>query len=41
MKTKIKIKNKPHRQDMNEPRSRHRHKYSGYKVSQYDDAYMY
>ena len=35
------MKNRSHRYDINRPRSRHGHKYSGYKVSQYDDAYTY
>ena len=38
---KMKMKNRSHRCNMNSPRSRHGHKYSTYKVSRYDDAYMY
>ena len=30
-----------YRYDINRPRSRHEHKYSGYKVPQHDDAYRY
>ena len=38
---KMKMKNRSLRYDINRPRSRHGHKYSKYKVSQYGDAYMY
>ena len=41
MKTKIKMKSRSHRYNINRPRSRRGQKYSGYKVSQYDNAYMY
>ena len=35
------IKNRSHRSDINRPMSRHGHKYSECKVSQYDDTCMY
>ena len=35
------MKIKSHKYDINRPRSRRGHKYSQYKVSHYDDAYMY
>ena len=35
------MKNRSHRHDINRPRSRHGHKCRKYRVSQYDDAYMY
>ena len=41
MKTKIKMKSRSHRYNINRPKSRRGQKYSGYKVSQYDNAYMY
>ena len=40
MKMKTKMKNRSHRYDINRPTSRHGHKYSKFKVSQYHDAYM-
>ena len=41
MKMNVKMKKRSHRCDRNRPRSRHGHKYSKYKVFQYDDAFMY
>ena len=41
MRMKMKFKNRSHRYDINKPRSRHGHKSSKYKKSQYDDAFMY
>ena len=38
---KVKVKNRLHRHDMNRPSSSNGQKYSKYKVSHYDDAYMY
>ena len=38
---KMKMENRSHRYYINRPRSRNEHKYSKYKVSHYDDAYMY
>ena len=35
------MKNKSHRYSINRKKSRRGHKYSKYKVPQYDDAYMY
>ena len=37
----MKMKNRSHRYDLNRARPRHEHKYSKYKVSQYDDAYIF
>ena len=41
MKMTLKMKNKSHRYNINKPRSRYGHKYSKYKMSQYDDDCMY
>ena len=41
MKMKIKMKNRSYRYNIFRPWSRYSHKYSKYKKSQYDDAYMY
>ena len=38
---KMEMKYKSHRFDINRRRSRRGHKYSRYKVTQYDDADMY
>ena len=38
---RLKMKNKSHRYTVNKPRPRHGHKYSKYKMSQYDDDCMY
>ena len=35
-----KMKNRPHRYDINGARLRHGYKYTKYKVSQYDDGYV-
>ena len=37
----MKMKNRSHRYDIIDLGHRHEHKYRKYKVSQYDDAYMY
>ena len=41
MKMKMKIKNRSHRYDTNRPSVRHGHIYSKYKMSHYENAYMY
>ena len=41
MKMMIKMKNIPNRYNTSRSRSRHKHKFSNYKVSQYDDGYTY
>ena len=41
MKMRLKMKNKSHRYTVNKPRPRYGHKYSKYKMSQYDDDCMY
>ena len=38
---KMKIKDRSHRYDIIRPRSRHGHNFSKYKVSRYDDVYIY
>ena len=38
---RLKIKSGLHRYDINRRRPRHEHKYTKYKMSQYDDVYMY
>ena len=40
LKMRLKIKNRSHRYDLNRPRSRHGHKYTKYKMSQYNDDYI-
>ena len=35
------MKNRSHRYDINNSRSRHGHKYTKYKMSQYNDCDMY
>ena len=37
----MEMKNRSHRYDINRSRSRHIHKYSKYKMSQYENAYIY
>ena len=41
MEMKMKKKNRSHRHDIKRPRFIHGHKYSKYKVSHFDNAYMY
>ena len=41
MKMKMKMKTRSHRYRIHRPRSTHGHKYSIYKVPQYDHAYMH
>ena len=41
MKTRLKMKNRLQRYDINRPRIRHSLKYTKYKISQYNDDYMY
>ena len=40
MKMWLKIKNRSQRYD-NRPRPKHGHKYTNYKMTQYNDSYMY
>ena len=37
----LKMKNRSHRYDIDRPRPRHGHKYTKYKMSQYNDGYVY
>ena len=38
---RMKMKKRSHTYDINRPWSRHKHKFSKYKKSRYDDTYMY
>ena len=41
MKMRLTMKNRSHRYDINRPPSKHGHKYTKYKMSQYNDGYVY
>ena len=41
MKMRLKMKNISHRYVKNRPKPRHDHKYTKYKMSQYNGGYMY
>ena len=41
MKIRLKMKNRSHRYDTKRPPSKHEHKYTKYKMSQYNDGYVY
>ena len=41
MTMRLKIKNRSYRYNINIPRSRHGHKYANYKISHYNNGYVY
>ena len=41
IKMRLKMKSRSSRYDINRPRRRHGHRYTKYKMSRYNDGYMY